>query len=125
MAASHTSSLAGQNEYYDALFQRLGVIETDTVPQFLEMLKIASVSKPLDGKRIAVFSSSGGDNGLAADHCSFAGLELPQPTSAQVDTIKPLLPGYGHVSNPLDFTAGYWERGTPDPHVHDHAGRWV
>lgn len=108
MAASHTSSLAGQNEYYDALFQRLGVIETDTVPQFLEMLKIASVSKPLDGKRIAVFSSSGGDNGLAADYCSFAGLDLPQPTSAQVDTIKPLLPGYGHVSNPLDFTAGYW-----------------
>ncbi|UVC10545.1 acetate--CoA ligase family protein [Rhizobium sp. TH2] len=108
MAASHTSSLAGQNEYYDALFARLGVIATDTVPQFLEMLKIASVAPSLAGKRIAVFSSSGGDNGLAADYCSFAGLELPQPTKAQIDVIKPLLPDFGHVSNPLDFTAGYW-----------------
>jgi acetate---CoA ligase (ADP-forming) len=108
MAASHTSSLAGQNEYYDALFARLGVIATDTVPQFLEMLKIASVAPSLSGNRIAVFSSSGGDNGLAADYCSFAGLELPQPTKAQVDVIKPLLPDFGHVSNPLDFTAGYW-----------------
>ncbi len=108
MAASHTSSLAGQNEYYDALFARLGVIATDTVPQFLEMLKIASVTSPLTGPRIAVFSSSGGDNGLAADYCSFAGLALPQPSKRQVDAIKPLLPDFGHVSNPLDFTAGYW-----------------
>lgn len=108
MAASHTSSLAGQNEYYDALFARLGVITTDTVPQFLEMMKIASLSQPLPGKRMSVYSSSGGDNGLAADYCSFAGLDLPQPSAEQVGVIKPLLPEFGHVSNPLDFTAGYW-----------------
>lgn len=108
MAASHTSSLAGQNEYYGALFGRLGVIETDTVPQFLEMMKLASVAEPVAGPRIAVFSSSGGDNGLAADYCSFAGLELRQPNAAQVEAVAPMLPDYGHVSNPLDFTAGYW-----------------
>jgi acyl-CoA synthetase (NDP forming) len=110
MAASHTSSLAGQNEYYEALFQRLGVIETETVPQFLEMLKIASIAAPVDGLRISVYSSSGGDNGLAADYCSFAGLELPAPSTEQVAAIKPKLPEFGHVSNPLDFTAGYWGR---------------
>ncbi|MEI2804877.1 acetate--CoA ligase family protein [Albidovulum sp.] len=108
MAASHTSSLAGQNDYYDALFDRLGVIGTDTVPQFLEMMKLASLAAPVAGPRMAVFSSSGGDNGLAADYCSFAGLDLPQPDAAAVAVIKPMLPSYGHVSNPLDFTAGYW-----------------
>lgn len=108
MAASHTSSLAGQNEYYDALFDRLGVIRTETVPQFLEMMKIASLAAPLGGTRISVYSSSGGDNGLAADYCSFAGLQLPQPNAEAVATIKPLLPDFGHVSNPFDFTAGYW-----------------
>jgi acyl-CoA synthetase (NDP forming) len=108
MAASHTSSLAGQNESYDALFDRLGVIATDTVPQFLEMMKLASLAGPVAGPRIAVFSSSGGDNGLAADYCSFAGLALPQPDKAVVGVIRPMLPSYGHVSNPLDFTAGYW-----------------
>jgi acyl-CoA synthetase (NDP forming) len=35
-------------------------------------------------------------------------LKLPQPNKHQVDTIKPMLPDFGHVSNPLDFTAGYW-----------------
>lgn len=108
MAASHTSSLAGRNDYYEALFDRLGVIRANTVPQFLEMLKIASLAEPIHGSRITVFSSSGGDNGLAADYCSFAGLQLLQPSAEQVGAIKPLLPSYGHVSNPLDFTAGYW-----------------
>lgn len=108
LAASHTSSLAGRNDHYDALFDRLGVISTDTVPQFLEMMKIASLAPPLAGKRLSVYSSSGGDNGLAADYCSFAGLELPQPSAEAVSVVKPMLPEFGHVSNPFDFTAGYW-----------------
>lgn len=108
MAASHTSSLAGQNEYYEALFDRLGVICTDTVPQFLEMMKLASLAPVISGDQVCVFSSSGGDNGLAADYCSFAGLALPQPSEGQVSVIRPMLPEFGHVSNPLDFTAGYW-----------------
>lgn len=108
MAASHTSSLAGKNELYEALFRRLGVIATASVPQFLEMLKLASLAPRFGGGRIAVFSSSGGDNGLAADACSLAGLDLPQPSAAQATLIASKLPDYGHVSNPLDFTAGYW-----------------
>jgi acetate---CoA ligase (ADP-forming) len=60
------------------------------------------------GRRLAVFSSSGGDNGMAADFASAAGLDLPAPSRSQVAAIGQLLPSYGHVSNPLDFIAGYW-----------------
>ncbi|AGT09788.1 acetate--CoA ligase family protein [Paracoccus aminophilus] len=108
MAASHTSSLAGQNEYYDALFSRLNVMSAETVPQFLELLKLASAAPEIKGLRAAAFSSSGGDNGLAADFLSFAGFTLPPPTPAQTAAIAALLPDYAQVSNPLDFTAGYW-----------------
>lgn len=108
MAASHTSSLAGRNDHYTALFRRLNVIETDTVPQFLESLKLASAAPPVAGLRALVFSSSGGDNGLAADALSQAGFTFPQPDAAQVAAIAALLPDYAGVSNPLDFTAGYW-----------------
>jgi acetate---CoA ligase (ADP-forming) len=108
LAASHTSSLAGQNELYDTLFERLGVMQTASVPQFLELLKTASLAPLPKGRRVAVFSSSGGDNGMAADYLSGAGLELPQPNETQRREVKALLPDYGQVSNPLDFTAGYW-----------------
>ncbi len=108
LAASHTSSLAGQNELYDTLFERLGILSTASVPQFLELLKAASLAPLPRGRRLAVFSSAGGDNGMAADFASAAGLELPQPNERQRAAVKALLPDYGQVSNPLDFTAGYW-----------------
>ncbi|WP_342640590.1 acetate--CoA ligase family protein [Rhodoligotrophos ferricapiens] len=108
LAASHTSSLAGQNELYDALFDRLGIMQTDSVPQFLELLKTASLWPKPHGRRLTVFSSSGGDNGMAADYASLAGLELPPPDDAQRAAVQALLPDYGTASNPLDFTAGYW-----------------
>jgi acyl-CoA synthetase (NDP forming) len=108
VAASHTNSLAGQNELYDTLFQRLGILTTRTVPQFLELLKALSVGRLPNGRRLTVFSSSGGDNGMATDFASAAGFELPPPTPAQAAAVKALLPDYGTASNPLDFTAGYW-----------------
>ncbi len=108
LAASHTSALAGSNELYDALFERLGVLATPTVARFLELLKVASRAPLPKGKRLAVFSSSGGDNGMAADFAAAAGLDLPQPEAGQLEAIKAMLPDYAQVSNPLDFTAGYW-----------------
>lgn len=108
VAASHTSSLAGQNELYDTLFQRLGVLTAETQPRFLEMLKALSVSKLPSGRRLTVFSSSGGDNGMSADWASAAGLDLPPPSAAQEKAVNDLLPDFGAAGNPLDFTAGYW-----------------
>ncbi|MEZ5773179.1 MAG: acetate--CoA ligase family protein [Hyphomicrobiaceae bacterium] len=108
LAASHTSSLAGQNELYEALFERLGVIAAVSVPEFLELLKTASVWRPVAGRRLAVISSSGGDNGMAADAASGAGLAIPPLSSRQAGVIQALLPDFGMASNPLDFTAGYW-----------------
>ena len=108
VAASHTNSLAGQNELYDALFERLGILATKSVPQFLELLKALSVNRFPKGRRLTVFSSSGGDNGLATDYASAAGFELPPPAAGQAAAVQALLPDYGTASNPLDFTAGYW-----------------
>jgi acyl-CoA synthetase (NDP forming) len=45
---------------------------------------------------------------MAADFASAAGLVMPPPNERQRAAVKALLPDYGHVSNPLDFTAGYW-----------------
>lgn len=108
VAASHTSSFAGRNELYDTLFERFGIATTRTVPQFLELLKAFSVGRMPAGRRLTVFSSSGGDNGMAADFASAAGFELPPPSESQVKAVRALLPDYGTAGNPLDFTAGYW-----------------
>ena len=108
LAASHTGSLAGDNALYEALFERLGVMQARSLPEFLELLKTASVSPKPKGRRLAAFGTSGGDCGMTADFASAAGLSLPQPSEAAREAIKALLPDYAQVANPLDFTAGNW-----------------
>jgi acyl-CoA synthetase (NDP forming) len=108
LAMSHTSSLAGTDAFYDALFRRVGVIRCQTIPEFEETLKLVAVWGARPGQRLVAFSSSGGDSGMAADFASQAGLELPQPSPEQVAAVQAELPPYGQVSNPLDFTAVMW-----------------
>lgn len=108
LAATHTSSLAGQNELYDTLFDRLGIMQAASVPQFQELLKIASLGGRPKGRRLAVFSSSGGDNGMSADYTSGVGLDIAPLGQTQIDTLRPMFPDFQHIGNPLDFTSQYW-----------------
>ncbi|WP_158266799.1 hypothetical protein [Alsobacter soli] len=108
LAMSHTSSLAGADAFYDALFRRVGVIRCATLPEFEETLKLVAVWGAKPGRRLVAFSSSGGDSRMAADFATQAGLELPQPTAEQTAAVLSELPPYGQVSNPLDFTAVMW-----------------
>jgi acyl-CoA synthetase (NDP forming) len=79
----------------------------------LETVKLLSVWQGAKGRRTVFFTTSGGDAGLAADHSDAAGLVLPQPTPAQAADLRAILPSYGTVSNPLDFTAPLWGQEEP------------
>ena len=43
IAMSHTSSLTGSDSLFQALFDRVGIARVETVPEFLETLKLLSV----------------------------------------------------------------------------------
>ena len=64
---SHTASLAGTDAGSRALFKRLGIPLVDTIPVFLETLKLLHVHGPLTGNGIASISCSGGEASLMAD----------------------------------------------------------
>ena len=78
LAMSHTSSLAGNDKLYDALFARLGVIRVDAIDALLETAKLASVAGVPKGDRLAVFTCSGADNLMTADLAARRGLKLPE-----------------------------------------------
>jgi len=108
LAMSHTSSLAGSDRLYDALFERLGIIRVDTLPALLETLKFVSVAAPLAGERLVVFTCSGGDSLMAADRAAELGLALPEFSSAQFADLRQQLPSFATVSNPLDYNLSLW-----------------
>ncbi len=108
IAMTHTGSLAGSDAAYDALFDRLGIVRARTPAEMLETLKALSVTGPLAGPRLAVFTCSGGESALIADMAEAAGVALPPPSPAQREALARELPDFAHIGNPLDYNTSLW-----------------
>lgn len=108
LTLSHTSSFAGPDRLYDALFDRLGIARAQDVGVFLETLKLLHLYGPLPGTRISSMSCSGGEASLVADLAEDFGLDTPplQPETAQAlaAVLGPKVP----LANPLDYHTYIW-----------------
>jgi acetate---CoA ligase (ADP-forming) len=108
LALSHTSSLAGDDKLYTALFERLGIIRVTSLPALLETLKLLSVAGLPTGDRLAIFTCSGGESLMSADRAAALGLTLPELTPAQGVKLRTQLPDFATISNPLDYNTSVW-----------------
>ncbi len=108
LAMSHTSSLAGDDRLYDALFDRLGIIRMGSLSGFLETLKLIAVAGVPRGNRLVTFTCSGGDGLMAADLAAEQGLALPEFSPAQFAALRAQLPDFASVTNPLDYNTSLW-----------------
>ena len=105
---SHTSSLAGSDTLYDALFNRFGIMRTHSIPQFLEALKFLSIVGPLPSKKIASISCSGGEAALIADTADSLGLTFPKLIPTQAEGLAKVLGERVALGNPLDYHTYIW-----------------
>ncbi len=108
LTISHTGSLSGANELYEALFARTGVISVDNPAQLLETLKFLCIAGAPKGPRVAGFTCSGGAATMLADHGERIGLEFPEFSEDADQALTALLPEIATVSNPLDYTTPIW-----------------
>lgn len=103
-AMSHTRSLAGRDEAYDAAFKRAGVIRVNELDELYDGSKILSLSSPPPGNRVLILTSSGGAGILAADLCEELGLELPPLPEESKKQLRAKLPPQCILGNPIDLT---------------------
>lgn len=108
LTMSHTSSLAGADDLYDALFKRLTISRVHSLASFLETLKLFSVTGAIKGRNMGVLTVSGGESAIAADIAERNGFILPELNRQQSEEIGSLMTGYEHVSNPLDYNMSLW-----------------
>ena len=111
LTVSHTGSLSGATELYEALFARTGVISVTNPSQFIETLKYLCVVGAPKGARVAGFTCSGGGATILADYAEKIGLVFPPVAPADESALKALLPEIATVSNPLDYTTPIWGQG--------------
>jgi acyl-CoA synthetase (NDP forming) len=108
VAMSHTSSLAGSDTLYDALFERHGVARVTTITQFVETLKFLHHGGALGGARCVSMSCSGGEAALVADLALDCKLEFPPFASETAVKIAATLNAYVAIDNPLDYHTFIW-----------------
>ncbi|SFC26774.1 acetate--CoA ligase family protein [Tropicimonas isoalkanivorans] len=103
-ATSHTASLAGADEVYDAIFREFGVYRAETTEEQLDIAEACLHGVFPSGNRLGILTLSGGVGVQMCDAAVKYGLDVPpMPQDAQAE-LKALLP-YAAVTNPIDTTA--------------------
>ncbi|NVM55538.1 MAG: CoA-binding protein [Candidatus Helarchaeota archaeon] len=116
-AKSHTGSLAGSQELYDAIFKQHGVIEVNNMAELVDTGRAFAQCLSYDppkfprGKRIGLSSGGGGFCVLLADHIEAEGLIMAQLDASTIEKLNKLLPPYWPHRNPVDLVAS-WQIGS-------------
>lgn len=105
---SHTASMAGSAVGARALLDRLGFVQTHSLPVFLETLKLLHCHGRVRNTRIGSISCSGGEASLVADMAQRHGLDLPPLADAQKTALKGALGSKVALANPLDYHTYIW-----------------
>jgi acetyltransferase len=104
-ASSHTGSLAGDDEIYDAFFRQTGVVRVDALSELTAFAIVHRGGRDFRGRRVGILSGSGGYGVMVADKCESLGLLVPELGPATRAELARSLPEFGSGRNPIDLTA--------------------
>jgi acyl-CoA synthetase (NDP forming) len=106
--ASHTASLAGSKEVWQAFFKQTGVISVESLEEAVEEMVALQTLPPITGRRVGLVGRGGGFGVIAADMCEREGLKVPQferETMRRLAQITPFDAG-STVRNPVEIGLG-------------------
>jgi acetate---CoA ligase (ADP-forming) len=103
-AESHTRSLAGKDEIYDAIFRQLKIHRAQSLEELYDFSKALAYVPPPAGPRMLIVTSSGGSAIIATDVAADSGFRITPLPDAVGSRLREFLPAHFIVGNPLDLT---------------------
>jgi acyl-CoA synthetase (NDP forming) len=105
-AMSHTASLAGNNDLFDAACRQSGIIRATEVMEAFDMAEVLAHQPLPKSNRVAIVSGGGGFCVTTADACASHGLEVPELDADTQERILSLFHPYSPPPrNPVDMIA--------------------
>jgi acetyltransferase len=101
-AASHTGTMAGSEEAYEAGLEQAGVVRVETVQELFDFAGILSGQPLPEDESVAIVSNAGGPGVMTTDAVGDSGLELASFTEETLTTLGDALPGGANIYNPVD-----------------------
>jgi len=103
-AASHTGSLAGADNVFDAVMKQCGVIRAETIKEAFEWSKFIANNPVPRGDETVIVTNGGGIGVLATDACEKYEVSLYDNSEVLTEIFEPATPEYGSLKNPIDIT---------------------
>ena len=103
-ANSHTASLAGSREIFEALCRQAGAIRAETMNDLLDLAVAVSTSAVrVNGRGVALIGGPGGFAVLSSDAIAAEGLDVPPMPDSVKQRLREFIPVAGtSVNNPID-----------------------
>ncbi|PKO91118.1 MAG: GNAT family N-acetyltransferase [Betaproteobacteria bacterium HGW-Betaproteobacteria-1] len=102
-AMSHTASLVGSDDAFDAAVRRAGVVRVQTITQLFSAAKALSCGFHPTGNRLAIVTNGGGPGVMATDCAADLGLEMAELSSETLEKLNQALPATWSHGNPVDI----------------------
>lgn len=100
--ASHTGSLSGGDNAYEALFAQAGIIRAQTIEELFNFAQVFCKNDQAIIKKVAVITNAGGPGVLTADGIIENGFVMADLSDETVAKLKEVLPPAASTHNPID-----------------------
>jgi acetyltransferase len=102
-AMSHTASLVGSDDAFDAAVRRAGVVRVQTITQLFSAAKALSCGFHPTGNRLAIVTNGGGPGVMATDCAADLGLVMAPLSDVTIEKLNQALPPTWSHGNPVDI----------------------
>jgi len=100
--SSHTGSLAGSEQAYQAAFQQAGVLRANDMASMFDMALALGYQPLLKNDRIVIVTNAGGPGILATDALERSGMSLARLKVETIQALEQYLPDAASAANPVD-----------------------
>jgi acetyltransferase len=100
--ASHTGALAGSDEIITTICEKTGIMRSDNLEEFFDLLNLASLTEAPKKNLAAVVTNAGGPGVLATDAFKDKNIKLADISDKLKENLRKFLPEESSVENPID-----------------------
>lgn len=111
-AASHTGSISGEDDIYDAAFKRAGVVRVEEINDLFNAAQVLGTQPLPKGPKLAIITNAGGAGVMTTDALIAQGGTLAKLSEKTMAILNNTLPPFWSKGNPIDVVgdakAGYY-----------------
>ena len=101
--ASHTGSLSGEDDIYEAAFKRAGIVRVEEISDLFSAAEVLSTQPLPNGPRLAIITNAGGPGIMTSDALLSRGGKLAELSPKTMERLNEALPAFWSHGNPIDL----------------------